>query len=448
MLNFFNSFGQIPTDTILSQNMDNKTKFFKSVLLLQFIPILLLGFLSLMNFRKQKLLNIRGLHPYEFNYGYAIPLIFFAVCLVISFSCFFFKQQDVAEDEAGMQKKIRQQNFWKFAFYCNIFFLVIITIITIAISRKDPFIIDETIAFYSLVSLRSLLVVILSLITASFLLSAGIYWKTNKTMGIVILLFGFLIACVSLVYEVVFVSFFMERSEIYVNRRDEKGLSSDAAQASEDYVEESEEGEEIDTEEVKSKLISSWNSLIQDWGGLEGKYDFYDDRILIGRSLDDHITESDYYYMVQYIDNLRERPDELYSGFENYRSVIYSIVSPQTYRTANFDKIVDGLLLTYEDIGAENEKLDEIYKGMDIPDDTPGPTMEQYYSDFVKHFSSGTIEKLQDYKFSNGVKFQTADLMWFYSFWARRNHEGNSKEIAIILNEIKGYYDPNSNSEE
>ncbi|MCV9932076.1 hypothetical protein OIU80_07255 [Flavobacterium sp. LS1R47] len=424
--------------------MDRKTKFFKTVLLLQFVLVLLLGALSLMNFRKQKLLNIRGLHPYEFNYGYAVPLILFVVCLVILIPYLFLKQQDVVEDEAGMQKKIRQQNFWKFAFYCNVFFVVIITIFTIAISRKDPFIIDQAIAFYGLVFLRSLLVIILSLVTASFLLSAGIYWKTNKTMGVVILLFGFLIICISLVYEAAFASMFMRNSEVYINRRDEKGLSSDAAQVSEDYVEES---EEIDTEVVKSKLISSWNSLIQDWGGLEGKYDFYDVRILIGRSLDDHITENDYYYVVQYIDNLRERPDELYSGFENYRSVIYSIISPETYRIANFDKIVDGLLLTYEDIGAENQKLDEIYKSMNVSYDTPRPNMEQYYSEFEKHFSSETIRKLQDYKFSNGAKFQDSDLIWFYSFWARRNHEGNIEEIAIILNEIKEYYNQNQSKE-
>lgn len=428
--------------------MDNKTKFFKTVLILQFIPALLLGVLILMHFRNQKLLNIRGLHPYEFNYGHAVPLIFFGICFLLSVIVLFLKQQNSEEDEADVQKKNRQKNFWKFAFYCNLFFLVIIAIFLIAISQKDPLVINEPILFYSIVFSRSLLVILLSLVTASFLLAAGIYWKTNKTMGIVILIFGFLIVCASLVFEALFVAVFIERSEIYINSRNEKGLTSDAAaEASEDYVEESAESEEVDPEVEKSKLISSWNSLIPDWGGLEGKYDFYDVRILMGRSLDDHITENDYYYVVQYIDNLRESPDALYSGFENYRSVIYSVISPEIYRTANFDKIVDGLLLTYDDIGADNEKLNKIYKSMDVPYDTPGPTMEQYYSDFEKDFSSGTIKKLQDYKLSGGSTFLTADLIWFYSFWARRNHEGNIKEIAIILNEIKEHYNQNQSGE-
>lgn len=425
--------------------MDKKTRFFKTVLLLQFIPALLLGVLILMHFRPQKLLNIRGLHPFEFNYGQAVPLIFFGICFLVSIIALFFKPQNSDEDETNVQQKNRQKNFWKFAFYSNLFFLLIIGIFLIAISKKDPLVINEPVLFYCIVFSRSLVVILLSLITASFLLTAGIYWKTNKTMGVVMLIFGFLIVCSSLVLEAIFVAAFIDHSEIYINSKSEKGLSYDEeAEVSEDYTEES---EEANFELEKSKLISSWNSLIPDWGGLEGKYDFYDVRILMGRSLDDHITENDYYYLVQYIDNLRESPDALYLGFENYRSVIYSVISPEIYRRANFDKIVDGLLLTYDDIGSDNEKLNKIYKSMDVPYDTPGPTMEQYYSEFEKDFSSETIQKLQDYKLSGGSTFLTADFIWFYSFWVRRNHEGNSKQIAIILNEIKEHYNQNQNEE-
>lgn len=426
--------------------MDKKTNFFKTVILLQFIPAFLLGLLILMNYRKQKLLNVRGFHPYEFNYGHAVPLIFFGVCFLVSILIVFLKKENVTEDEADIQKKVRQQNFWKFAFYCNVFFLIIIAVFAFGLYRKNPFIIDQPTLFYSLLVLRSLLIIILSLVTASFFLAAGIYWKSNKTLAIFILIFSFFIIAASFTYEVVFMGEFMNASENYINRRDEKGLSSDASETSEDYVEA--DNEQVDPEVEKSKLLSSWNSLIPDWGALDGKYDFYDVRILIGRSLDDHITESDYYYLVQYIDNIRENPDALYLGFENYRSVIYSVISPEIYRKANFDKIVDGLLLTYDDIGAENEKLKEIYNAMHQPYGSSIPNMDKYYSDFEKYFTVETIEKLQTYKFSNNADFKDTDIMWFYSFWARRNNEGNIKEIAIILNEIKEQYDANSNSDE
>ncbi|WP_264553169.1 hypothetical protein [Flavobacterium sp. N2038] len=419
--------------------MDKKTRFFKTVLLLQFIPALLLGILILMNFRSQKLLNIRGFHPYEFNYGHAVPLLFFVIACLAAIIGVFFKKQDILENDADTQKQNRARNFWKFAFYCNIFFLLIISVFSVALSRKDPFIIDQAVFFYSLVFSRSLLVVIVSLLLASFLLATGIYWKTNKTMGVVILVFGFFIASIALAYEAAFVINFMEASERYRYQMESKEVSAANVEETGDYDESYDNDEEIDGEE-ESKLISSWNSLIGDWGGLEGKYDFYDVRLLMKRSLDDHITVNDHYYLVQYIDDLRKSPDELYSGFENYRSVVYSVISPEVYRTANFDKIVEGLLLTYDDMGSENQKLEEIYKAMDIPDDAEGPTMEGYFSQFETYFSFQTIKKLRDYKLTNGDEFHDSDLIWFYSFWARRNHEGNAKEIAIILNEIKEHY--------
>ena len=101
--------------------MDNKTKFFKSVVLLQFIPALLLGVLILLNFRNQNLLNIRGLHPNEFNYAFIVPLIFFGFAFLLSIFYFFSKQHESAEDESEILKIKRQANFWKYAFYSNIF---------------------------------------------------------------------------------------------------------------------------------------------------------------------------------------------------------------------------------------------------------------------------------------------------------------------------------------
>ncbi|MBS7256292.1 hypothetical protein [Flavobacterium branchiicola] len=419
--------------------MDKKTRFFKTVLLLQFIPVLLLGILMFMNFRSQKLLNIRGLHPYEFNYGHAVPLLFFIISCLVALLSLFFKPQNIEENEADTQKQIRERNFWKFAFYSNVFFLLIISIFSVALSQKDPFVVNQAVLFYNLVFLRSLLVVILSLLLASFLLATGIYWKTNKTMGVIVFVFGFFVAFVALGSEAVFATEFMKASDRYKYKIESREVSANDTEETGEY-EESYEGEEEADPEEESKLVSSWNTLIDEWGGIQGKYDFYDVRIFIKRSLDDHITVNNHYYLVQYIDDLRNNPNELYEGFEHYSAVAYTIISPEIYRTSNFDKIIEGLLLTYEDIGGDNQKLEEIYKAMDIAADAEGPTMEGYFAQFENDFSNETIKKLRDYKLTNDGEFHDADLIWFYSFWARRNHEGNAKEIAIILNEIKEHY--------
>lgn len=416
--------------------MDKKSKFFKNVLLVQFVPVILIGIMILLNFRNQKLINIRGLHPFEFNYAHALPVIFFSISILVSTLTIILKSQNVTENEFDDQKKIRQQNFWKFAFYCNVFFILVITVFSVSLFRLDPLIINKPVLFYSLVFTRSLLVVVLSLVVASFLLATGVYWRANRTMGIIILFFAIVIFCASIVYEFAFMYVFVESSERYVYERNEKRVSSDK---SEYYVQESQNDEETDPELEKSKLISSWNSLIKDWGKFDGTYEFSNNRVNIGQSLDDHIVENDYYYFIEYIDRLRENPDELYAGFERYKSVFYNLVSSKTYHDGILHKIVDGLLLTYDDLGQEDDKLNKIYKLMDESDKKSQHTAEDYFSDLEHYFSQETMQELKNYKLSS-YGDDSGNIVWFYSFWARRNHEGNAKEVAIILNEIKEHY--------
>jgi len=152
--------------------MNKKTRFFKNVLLLQFIPILLLGILISSNFREQKILKIRQLHPYEFNYGYAVPLFVFGVGLVLALFSLFSKQEDITQDEAEILKIKRKQNFWKFAFYCNVFFVGVTAIFSAVIFRENPIVIDQPVLFYGSIISRALLVVVISLVTASFFFSS------------------------------------------------------------------------------------------------------------------------------------------------------------------------------------------------------------------------------------------------------------------------------------
>ncbi|OXA86778.1 MFS transporter [Flavobacterium hercynium] len=419
--------------------MDKKTKFFKNVILFQFVAVLLFGVLILLNFRDQKLLNIRGLHPYEFRYGCAVPLIIFIVCSLLALVAFFSKEKKETVDEIELQKIKRQKNFWKFAFYTNVFFVLAVAFMLWVVFKHDPFVIDQIKFFYFTIFLRSFLVIILSLIVACFLLVTGIYWKSNKAMAIVIMIITLFSIAVSFVYEIVFVTEFKDSSDIYITHKNENDDSGYAGQATEEDFEESyvEEDDSVASEE--SKLLSSWNSLITDWGGLEGKNDFFDVRFLIGRSLNDHIVQNDYYYLVEYIDKLRENPNALYSGFEDHKELLFNTISPKVYRMANFDKIVDGLLLTYEDLGGEDQKLNKLYNMMNVTAEIK-PDLEMHYSNFEQNFSLATLQKLKNFTFTNGSQLFETDIIWFYSFWARRQHEGNKKEIATILNEIQKHY--------
>jgi hypothetical protein len=432
--------------------MNKKTRFFKNVILLQFIPILLFGILILSNFREQKTLKIRQLHPYEFNYGYAVPLFVFGVGLVLALFSLFSKQEDITQDKAEILKIKRKQNFWKFAFYSNVFFIVVISIFSAVISRENPIIIDQPVLFYYSIVLRALFVVLVSLVTASFFLAAGINWKTNKTLAVIILIFSFFIIGASIFGDLLFMGKFHEASESYKMAKEKKRVPRESKEKIEDFDEYDnsekavEENEEINEQEEKDKLLFSFNFLIEDFSGFEGKNDFFDIRNRVEYNLKRYIAEEEdeYYYIFQYLNKFRFTkkqalsPDEFYLGFKKYKTVLYGFVSPKTYRVANFDKIIDALLLTYEDIGDDRDKWRDIYSTMNNDDDIK---FEKYYSILEDYYSPKIITKIEDIRFSNGSKFKKSDIVWLYSFWARRDEEGIRKEVAIILSEIKEHYE-------
>jgi len=433
--------------------MDRKTRFFRNAVILQFIPLLLLGLLIVSNFREQKTVRIRQLHPYEFNYGYAVPLLIFGIGLVFALFSLFSKQEDILQNsEAEILKIKRKQNFWKFAFYSNVFFICAIAVFSAVISNEDSIIIDQPVHFYGSIVLRALLVIVISLITASFFLTAGINWKTNKTLSAVILIFGFLILGGSIAGDIIFMEKFQEASESYKMAKNEKRIPAGEEQLGDydDSYEESEEGRENHEESKeleepieidKTRLEDSWNAIAENlFGGKTGWGDeFSSVRSFVSNEMDPDTDLPDtYFYLLNYIENLKDRPKELYSVFENYKSIFYDVLSEETYHGKHLDEIVDGLLMAYDDVGTDTEKLNEIYRVMEIdPADSSETNIGGYLPGLKKYCSSYALRELKRNKIycSN-----SSDIVWFYSFWARRNKDGSVKEAAQILKEIKAHY--------
>ncbi|WP_291147182.1 hypothetical protein [Flavobacterium sp. UBA7680] len=440
--------------------MNKKTKFFKNVLLLQFIPILLLGILILSNFREQKTLRIRQLHPYEFNYGYAIPLLVFGIGLVLALFSLFSKQENIPQDdEAEILKIKRQQNFWKFAFYCNVFFLAVIAIFSVIISQEDSIIVDDPVLFYGSIISRALLVVVISLVTASFFLAAGINWKESKTLAVFILIFSFLIIGASVFGDILFMGKFHEASESYKIAKNEKRIPAEGEEQFGDYdgddsYEESEEGDYQESEEVqepieidKSRLEASCEAITQKLFGEKEAWQvnvkefwqdyFVDVRWFISSQLGSD-SEDSYFYLFNYIENLKDRPKELQSAFESYKSILYNTLSKETYQDKHLDEIVDGLLMAYDDVGTDSEKLNEIYKVMQSDPEKSGTySIAGYLPGLEKYCSPYALRELRRDKVFCA---HSSDVVWFYSFWARRNKDGSVNEAVSILKEIKEHY--------
>ncbi len=309
--------------------------------------------------------------------------------------------------------------------------------------------------FYGSIVLRAFLIVLISLVIASFFLTAGINWKTNKTLGAFILIFGFLILGGSIAGDVLFMEKFNEASESYKMAKNERKVPREGEEEVGNYdgydnYEESEEGEENheESQEVeepieidKTRLEDSWTAIVENlFGGKTGWGDeFSSVRSFVSNEMDPDTNLPDtYFYLLNYIENLKDRPKELYSVFESYKSIFYNTLSEETYHSKHLDEIVDGLLMAYDDVGTDSEKLNEIYKVMEMdPADSNETNIGGYLPGLKKYCSSYALREL---KRNKTYCAKSSDIVWFYSFWARRNKDGSVKEAALILKEIKAHY--------
>lgn len=424
--------------------MENKTKFFKSAVLLQFFPIILLGIFLYSKFEKQEILNIREFHPHELNIGTLFPVIIFLVCCIFSLPYLFSKKEyNDPENDIDVQKKLRTENFWKFAFYSNVVLLLLLSTFLAVINFLHPkaFIITGNEFYYVFIFLQALSVVVLSLILASFMLSSGVLWKTNKTLSVIILSFCFIFFITWTWIDFICINEFKKYSEYYY-------LAEEAPdEITEDVVEVTPEEYDYqgDVSENRGELIEieeAWNYFLNNKYDLKGKQEFTEIRFPMYSNFLLNTEDDGDYFLTGYLKNLRNDPKMISLAFEMYQSVLYNSVSRRTYRIGNFDKVIDGLLFTYEDLfDNENEgNLQKIYKIMTAEREGYGLDAGEYYPELEKYFTPETIELLESTRLSNGSQFSNGDIVWFYSFWARRNHENNSDEVVSVLREIKENY--------
>ncbi len=185
-------------------------------------------------------------------------------------------------------------------------------------------------------------------------------------------------------------------------------------------------------------------SVIDEMFPLNGSYDLDEARLNFRNSGIDDIT--------QYCVKENSKNNEKFIDFiSETKNKFYNLVSNRTYRISNVDKILSGLLLSYEDL-YENEqfaeqKLNSIYKLMNNKDSN---LASEYYNDIEKYISPESSEIFENIRFTDGSLFTNGDLVWFYSFWARRNNEGNAEQTVAIIRDVIEHYEPDirKNSEE
>ena len=426
--------------------MNNQTRFFKSALLLQFIPIALLGVFLYSKFERQEIANIREFHPNEFNIGMLFPVIFFVVCGLISIPYLFSKKNSEETEEAEIQKNLRTKNFWKFSFYFNAVLATFILIFFGILNLQHPkeFIVRGDEIYYFFVFFQALLPVLLSLILGSFMLASGVYWKANKMLATITLFLGFFFFVAFVGCDFLLLNDFKKMSDYHHGQIDFENNPAEEPVVVEEEFDESQyqEGESIEDQQEATKIEEAWDYFLNHKYDLKGKQEFTEVRYPMYSNFLSNSEEDGDYFLTGYVKEIRRDPQMISYAFETYKYVLYSSVSHRTYRIANFDKVIDGLLFTYEDLTSEanSGNMQKIFRIMNAPREGYDLDAGEYYAQLEKYFTPETIELLESTRLSNGSQFSNGDIVWFYSFWARRNHEGNADEVVAILREIQENY--------
>ena len=122
--------------------------------------------------------------------------------------------------------------------------------------------------------------------------------------------------------------------------------------------------------------------------------------------------------------------------------MFYSLITRRTYKTLDFDKVVTGLLISYNDIYSTpdyKERLEEIYKVMKFQKGRDDDA-KNFYSKIEPFTSDDFLLNLEEIRLISGKQFADGDIVWFYSFWARRYNENNINQVYKIINEINSHY--------
>ena len=129
------------------------------------------------------------------------------------------------------------------------------------------------------------------------------------------------------------------------------------------------------------------------------------------------------------------------SVFYTYKHLLYKSLSRKNYYKADINNYVDILILSYKDIYANDDPenvLTNLHKiAFSDYDETDNEenllTISEIISDDYKR-------EFRNIYYGNGTKVRDEDLFWAYTFWARRHHENNVKEIYDILVEVQNHY--------
>ena len=452
-----------------------KLIFYKTALLIELFFILCsLVFFSSVSVSSTTLkVEIPTVHPYEF---YLVSLSgcillfvssLIALLIVVSKGNTPQKEEETEPSTEGNPKNL----FWKYSFLVNglLSFLILgITFYTFA-TLDSQMIIYQPHLFKNYVYIICIAQFTISLLTGAIFNIAGLLWLKNKVVASVVVIVGLFLFILPLGYLTYFKSYTYhdQANASYYQEVEEasNAIATGAIEVEEEHYdmgeeyEEYEEGEEEDyfsfsdlwedPSEDEENVRSATSIIRNIVAAYEGNnYLGYMRHVYDPRSNNEAIeknTPIDYFHKIK--EKLLNNPEVLQSAFDNYKHLLYETISVKTYIRNDVDVVIELLLLSYYDIQSDDNAaatLEEVNRIM-----TSHPKNEYNYEDDATDFypeikdfvSEKMLEKYSTLKYSNKYNVTKGDIVWAYSFWARRNKEGTMQSVLTILTEVKKHYD-------
>lgn len=414
-----------------------------------------------------------------------ITVFYFAFAMLLSYLCLKVITADATPIDISTDKKLfRQNNFWKFCFYANLYInLTILLLFFIFITLSDTralFYFNDTFDYWVLLTAGTLLA---SCITAALLLSTSVLWQDNRIIAVLLTLLAVVFFLTPAITSAAC-------SFVILNNNNSNNGSFAANATTETPIIKDYETDVLPDTSTAASVTGNWAENL--WTTTSGDQDSvqaaaafclnnvftlshcnapYSLRYYFSpgiKNAENNLDADDYWHnktaekqgLFNYnklVNFIGRDCNKLNSFFESYKSVLYALVNQSAYHSSGAELTITTLLATHDELFAKSntiEKLDRIYSIMTSNDNAPNAT---YYYDTLSKIISDNIEYLltinehetntgsDQYDDASGI--DKGSVVWAYSFWARRYKEGNDDAVSNILYEIDNYYSDDEEEE-
>lgn len=144
--------------------------------------------------------------------------------------------------------------------------------------------------------------------------------------------------------------------------------------------------------------------------------------------------------IIQYASKNRSEIDFI-TLFITYRDLIVKVIPGSVYKKNGYDIMVRSLCDSYYDLHVyEDERQYKMQAIYDLMENSRGDYVDKFK--LIEPYMGEFYKKKYDYFASDIIDTHNYQkLVWAYSFWGRRNHEGKVEETIAVLQDIRSLYE-------